>query len=77
MTLVNLNAFGVAGTHVQIYLLTVDHGWFQVYIIQTHILQICDVEKEGNSVVTVCVLAFTQQPQKSLKDSSSSPVHSP
>jgi hypothetical protein len=51
MTLINLNAFGVAGAHVQIYLLTSDHGWFQGYIIRTRILGICDVETEGNSVV--------------------------
>ena len=51
MTLINLNAFGVAGAYVQIYLLTSDHGWFQGYIIRTLILGICDVETEGNSVV--------------------------
>jgi hypothetical protein len=26
------------------------HGWFQVYIIPTHILRICDVETEGNQL---------------------------
>jgi hypothetical protein len=47
-----------AGQYIHIYTDTtmfitqfLCRGWFQVYIIRTRILQICDVETEGNSVV--------------------------
>jgi hypothetical protein len=62
MALINLNAFGVAGAHVQIYLLISDHGWFQGYIIRTCILGICDVETEGNCCYVFLILdSNTQQ----------------